>query len=119
MTSADGQPRAGDFRKAYSTPLIVDFQGQKLMLTVGSKAAYSYDPATGKEIWKLNHADSRRQRARSLTARTPSSTGNGQGEMLCVRGRAWRHHGHACGLAQRARLPRMPSPVLAEDCCSW
>ena len=46
----------GDWRKAHSTPLIVE-QGDKARLySVGAKAAYAYDPATGKELWRIDHA---------------------------------------------------------------
>jgi outer membrane protein assembly factor BamB len=52
---SDGKPRGeGDLRKAYSTPLIIDFDGKKQMISVGAKALYGYDPADGREIWKVN-----------------------------------------------------------------
>ena len=51
---ADGKPQAeGDFRKAFSTPQIVMSGGQPLMVSIGSKATYGYDPRTGKEKWRL------------------------------------------------------------------
>lgn len=114
---ADGQPRGGgDFRKAYSTPLIVDFGGKKQMLTVGSKAAYSYDPATGKEIWKLNHPGFSAA-ARPVFDGTNAfiATGNGKGEMLCVRvdGQGDITETHIVWRNGRG-FPRMPSPVLAD-----
>jgi outer membrane protein assembly factor BamB len=46
----------GDWRKAHSTPLIVDWQGQPLMFSAGAKAAYGYDPRTGAELWRVEHA---------------------------------------------------------------
>lgn len=49
---ADGKPKIeGDYRKAFSTPLVIDFKGAKQMICPGSKAAYGYDPLTGKELW--------------------------------------------------------------------
>ena len=47
----------GDLRKAHSTPLIVNVGGKPQMLSAGAKAAYSYDPRTGREIWKVHHED--------------------------------------------------------------
>ena len=47
----------GDLRKAHSTPLIVNVNGKPQMLSAGAKAAYSYDPRTGREIWKVHHED--------------------------------------------------------------
>jgi outer membrane protein assembly factor BamB len=47
----------GDRRKAHSTPLIVTAASKPQMLSVGAKAAYAYDPATGKELWKVQFDD--------------------------------------------------------------
>jgi len=49
---SEGKPKIeGDYRKAFSTPLIIDHKGRKQMICPGSKATYSYDPLTGKELW--------------------------------------------------------------------
>lgn len=115
---ADGRPRAGgDFRKAYNTPLIVDVNGRKQMLSVGSKAAFSYDPQTGKEIWKVNHpAYSGASRALFGLGMAFLSTGNGKGEMLAVKtdGAGDVTATHIVWRVSRG-FPRMPSPVLVND----
>jgi outer membrane protein assembly factor BamB len=49
--------RDGDLRKAHSTPLIVTVAGQPRMFSAGAKAAYAYDPRTGKELWKVQYND--------------------------------------------------------------
>ncbi|MBK9139739.1 MAG: PQQ-binding-like beta-propeller repeat protein [Verrucomicrobia bacterium] len=49
--------RDGDLRKAHSTPLIVTHAGQPLMLSAGAKAAYGYDPRTGRELWRVQYND--------------------------------------------------------------
>jgi outer membrane protein assembly factor BamB len=49
--------RDGDLRKAHSTPLIVTLAGKPLMLSGGAKAAYGYDPRTGRELWKVQYND--------------------------------------------------------------
>ncbi len=55
---AEGKPqREGDFRKAFSTPIVVESGGKLQMITLGSSAAYAYDPRTGKEIWKTHNDD--------------------------------------------------------------
>ena len=49
----DGKPQAdGDYRKAFSTPHIVMNGGEPVMISIGSKATYGYDPRTGKERWR-------------------------------------------------------------------
>ncbi len=47
--------RDGDQRKAHSTPLIVVASGKPQILSTGAKAAYGYDPSTGKEFWKVRY----------------------------------------------------------------
>ena len=50
----DGKPKAdGDFRKGFATPQIVMVEGRQVMVSVGSKAVYGYDPLTGKELWRV------------------------------------------------------------------
>jgi outer membrane protein assembly factor BamB len=61
----EGKPyMEGDMRKAHSTPVLVGVEGQPRMVSVGAKAAYMYDPRTGKEIWKIDTTGFRRQCAR-------------------------------------------------------
>lgn len=40
-------------KKAYGTPLIVDMNGQPTAVSTGADWIYGYDPATGKELWKV------------------------------------------------------------------
>jgi outer membrane protein assembly factor BamB len=47
--------RDGDLRKAHSTPLIVSTSAGLQMLSVGAKAAYAYDPPTGRELWRVRY----------------------------------------------------------------
>lgn len=47
--------REGDMRKAFSTPRISTLSGQPLIVSLGSKCLYAYEPAGGKEIWRLEN----------------------------------------------------------------
>jgi outer membrane protein assembly factor BamB len=47
--------RDGDLRKAHSTPVIVTINGKLQMLSIGAKAAYAYEPQTGKELWRVRY----------------------------------------------------------------
>jgi outer membrane protein assembly factor BamB len=53
-------PRSGaknpnpDFRKAYSTPLVISHHGRDELLCVGADRASAYDPATGEELWYVS-----------------------------------------------------------------
>ena len=45
----------GDFRKAFSTPLLVRVAGRDQLVCAGAGAAIAYDPQTGKEIWRVRY----------------------------------------------------------------
>src|SRR5579862_857862 len=109
--------REGDLRKAHSTPLVAEFTGGLQLLSTGAKAAYGYDPLTGKELWKVRFP------AWSAAPRPVSDrglgffvTGHGQTELLAVRldGKgdvtdtqvAWKVD---------SMVPKTASPILVAD----
>ena len=50
----DGKPKAdGDYRKAFATPHIIEVDGEPLLVSLGGKATYGYDPMTGRERWRI------------------------------------------------------------------
>jgi outer membrane protein assembly factor BamB len=50
----NGKPAAdGDFRKAFATPHVAMIDGRWELISLGAKAAYGYDPLTGRELWRL------------------------------------------------------------------
>jgi outer membrane protein assembly factor BamB len=54
----DGKPKAdGDIRKAYGTPATMDVNGRTQLVSIGSRAAFGYDAASGREIWTVTHED--------------------------------------------------------------
>ena len=114
----DGKPRGeGDLRKAYSTPLLIDVNGKKQMISVGAKAVYGYDPADGRELWKVH------TRAFSGAARPVYGngiayiiSGFGKTELLAVRVDG---SGDVTGTnivwKTSRNVPRTPSPLLIDD----
>ncbi len=42
-----------DMKKAYGTPLVYQFEGKDQMIATAAEGFYAYDPATGKELWRL------------------------------------------------------------------
>ena len=115
----DGKPVAeGDLRKAYSTPLVIDAGGEKQMITVGAKALYGYDPADGRELWKV------RTPAYSGAARPVYGdgiaymiSGFGKTELLAIRvdGSGDVTDTHVVWKIRSTSLPRTPSPVLVDN----
>lgn len=50
----DGKPFAeGDLRKAFATPHVAEIHGKPVLLSVGAKAIYGYNPADGKEYFRV------------------------------------------------------------------
>jgi outer membrane protein assembly factor BamB len=49
--------KEGDLRKAHSTPLIAATANGPQLISAGAKAAYGYDPRTGRELWRVQYDD--------------------------------------------------------------
>ena len=43
-----------EFRKAFSTPLVVEVDGRNQLVSCGAQWLVAYEPTTGKEIWRVN-----------------------------------------------------------------
>jgi len=77
----------GDMRKAFSTPQVTRINGRWEMISLGAKAAYSYNPFTGKELWRVE------ERAQHSASTRPVlghgmiffPTGFSAGQLLAVR----------------------------------
>lgn len=114
---AQGRPtREGDFRKAFSTPLIVDVGGKPLMISLGAKAAFAYDPRTGREIWKTHHAGhSSAPRPVAGNGLAFVTTGHGRTELWAVRvnGQGDVTNTHVAW-KMRKDVPTTPSPLLVD-----
>jgi outer membrane protein assembly factor BamB len=54
-------PRSGtlrddpDLKKAYGTPVILELGGSEVVISPAADWLYAYDPATGRELWKLSY----------------------------------------------------------------
>ena len=96
---ADGKPfRNGDVRKGYSTPHIIKHGGITQLISIGAMACYSYDPLSGREIWRIT------ERAQHSASTRPVygqglvfyPTGFAKGQLLAVdpgaRGEASKTH---------------------------
>lgn len=42
-------------KKAFSTPIVAESEGRPQLISTGAAATSAYDPATGEEIWFLQH----------------------------------------------------------------
>lgn len=115
----DGKPAAeGDLRKAFSTPHVEKINGRWEMISLGAKAAYSYDPLTGKELWRLE------ERAQHSASTRPVighgmiffPTGFSAGQLYAVRtgGNGLITDTHVAWKVKRG-VPNKPSILLVDD----
>jgi len=116
--STDSLTRQGDRRKAHSTPLLIEFAGKPQLLSAGAKAAYAYDPRTGRELWRVRHE------AWSAASRPVYKDGlaffisgfGGPTELLAVRvdGQGDVTDSHIVWRKADKFVPKTPSPILVE-----
>jgi len=45
----------GDVMKAFSTPMVIEAAGKLQLISPTAMSAFSYDPRTGKEIWRVRY----------------------------------------------------------------
>jgi outer membrane protein assembly factor BamB len=116
---SNGKVKAdGDFRKAFSTPQIVMVGHEPVLVSLGSKATYGYDPLTGKELWKVEEPTSFSASTRPVTGHglVYYSTGWNTGQVLAVKpdGRGDVTATHVAWRATRG-APKKPSMLLLGD----
>lgn len=115
----EGKPiRDGDFRKAFSSPLVIEHEGKPLLISVGSKATYAYDPATGRELWRVEEPKHHSGTVRPVIGHgmVYTATGLAKGELWAVKlggtgvitdtHVAWKY---------ATQVPNRPSPLLVGD----
>jgi len=114
-----GKPlRDGDMRKGFSTPLVIEHEGKPLLISSGSKATYAYDPATGREFWRVEELKHHSGTVRPVFGHGLifANTGLAKGEMWAIKpgGLGVVTDTHVVWKATR-NVPNRPSPVLAGD----
>lgn len=102
-------------KKAYATPLLIEHEGQPQLISPGANWLYSYDPATGRELWKLKYGllgFSNVSRPTYANSTIYASTGFMRGELLAVRVKegkpviAWR---------KKKGAGKSPSPLVVGE----
>lgn len=108
-----------DMRKAYGTPVIAMLEGRPQSLSTGANRLYSYDPASGKELWFVDYPRGFSNVPMPVTDGkiVVVSTGFMKAEMWAIRvggakGDATQTH---VLWKQKAGAPDQPSPLLIND----
>jgi outer membrane protein assembly factor BamB len=118
LDPATGKPnREGDYRKAFSTPVIADAQGKPVLISLGSMAIYGYEPLTGKELWRAEAVGSHSGACRPVVGHGLVFSPMGAGlELWAVRpdGRGVVTDSHVAWRYKRG-VSRRPSVLLVDD----
>ena len=108
----------GQRRKAYSTPLIVHCDGRDQLVIPGAQWVVSYEPETGKEIWRVDHGDGFSNVPRPVCGHgmVYICTGFGHPQLWAIRvdGKGDVTSTHVVW-KQKSQIPTKPSPVLVDD----
>ncbi len=109
----------GDYRKAFGTCHVYLQDGKPVLLSSGARAHYAYDPATGKEIWRLDDPEHHSAAARPLVAFGMAfiSAGFSKGEVFAVKlgGSGVLDHAQSVAWEIKKAAPNKPSLLLVDD----
>lgn len=113
-----GKPdRDGDWRKAFSTPIIAQVDGRDMLISLGSMALYAYEPLTGKELWRVEFIGSHSGSCRPVFEHGLIYAPNGaDAELWVIRpdGSGVLSESNVVWKQDRA-VPRRPSVLLLDD----
>jgi outer membrane protein assembly factor BamB len=115
----NGKPkREGDFRKAFTTPIVIEVGGKELLVSPASAAVFAYEPRTGKEIWKAGHGGHSASVSpvfgKGLVLATTGLRGS---TMMAIRpdGKGDVTQSHMAWRYENKDVPTTPSPVVVGD----
>ncbi len=109
----------GDQKKSYNTPIILTGpNGREQLICMGSQWLVSYEPATGKEFWRLDHGSGFSVVPRPVYSDEHEilfiSTGFGKPELLAIRpdGEGDVTDKNKIIWRDPKRIPSRPSPLI-------
>lgn len=108
----------GDQKKAYCTPIVVNDFGRTQLVIPASQWLISYEPDTGKEIWRVDHGSGFSLVPRPVYGHGMVffATGFGKPQLWAVRadGEGDVTETHVAWKSTR-QIPQKPSPILIDD----
>src|SRR6185503_2489287 len=115
----NGKPAAdGDFRKGFATPQVAMINGRWELISLGSKAAYSYNPLNGQELWRVEERSQHSASTRPVIGHGMIfyPTGFSTGQLFAVRtgGNGLITDTHVAWKLKRG-VSTKPSILLVED----
>ena len=107
----------GDRMKGYGTPVVFDIGGKPQLINPTAGATISYEPLSGKELWRVNHGGMNNS-ARPLYAHgmVYITTGSGGLQLVAIRpdgkGDVTKSH---IAWSMRKGVPTRPSQIMIDD----
>jgi outer membrane protein assembly factor BamB len=108
----------GDIKKGYSTPSVLEVGGQVQLVSPAAEATVAYDPASGKELWRVIHGGMNEATVPLFGHGLIYLTTGHTMELLAVRpgGSGDITADHVAWRLRRGRgAPSRPSPLLVGD----
>ena len=106
-------------RKGYSTPHIIELNGKPTLISPGAMAHYAYEPATGRELWRVVERKQYSASTRPVFGHGLCyfPTGFGKGQLLAVNpnGKNDATDTHIQWRLARSGVPEKPSLLLIKD----
>ncbi len=103
------------YKKAFSTPLVIEHAGRRQMIAMAARWIVSYDPDSGKELWRVDTGSTFSNSSRPVYGHglVFVTTAFGGTELLAIRpdGRGDVTETHVAWTTRR-QVPRTPSPLL-------
>lgn len=117
MSSKKGG-KPNDNKKSFATATLIDISGQRQLIAPAAEATISYDPATGKELWRVLHPGGFNVAARPIYANglVYVFTSGLTGYLMGIRpdGRGDVTETHVAWSTTRG-TPGIPSPVIVDE----
>jgi hypothetical protein len=116
------QTSSPNLRKSFSTPLVIQSNGRTQLVATGPHWVVSYDPATGKELWRARHGEGFSIGSCPVFGHGMVFIGTGcfKAQLLAIRvdGQGDVTGTHVAWKSNR-QIPIMSSPILVGDELYW
>jgi outer membrane protein assembly factor BamB len=110
--------KPGDNKKSYATAKLIELDGRRQLIAPAAEATISYDPVTGKELWRVHHLGGFNVACRPLFEHglVYLFTSGLTGHFLAVRptGSGDVTDTHVAWSTTRS-TPHIPSPIIVDD----
>ena len=110
--------KPGDNKKSYATAKLIELDGRRQLIAPAAEATISYEPATGKELWRVHHFGGFNVASRPLFDHglVYLFTSGLAGHFLAVRptGTGDVTDTHVAWSTTRS-TPHIPSPIIVDD----